>query len=123
MPDVAIPDLPALDLVTLDLATPDLSAPDFATPDFATPDLATPDLARPDFATPDLATPDLFMCPGDGGALCGSSCVDRLHDTSNCGACGHVCVGSETCSAGFCSPKYTWAVKAASLKLHPTIPA
>jgi hypothetical protein len=33
---------------------------------------------------------------------CGSSCVDTMSDSKNCGSCGKVCGGGEQCSAGAC---------------------
>jgi hypothetical protein len=44
----------------------------------------------------------------DGGGIacapgltaCGGACVDTSRDSHNCGGCGHVCSGSETCGGG-----------------------
>jgi hypothetical protein len=45
------------------------------------------------------------QCPYDGGAggnCCSNNCVDRKTDVANCGACGRLCAGSETCASGLC---------------------
>ena len=34
--------------------------------------------------------------------LCGDSCTSPLTDPNNCGVCGTVCAGGETCSSGAC---------------------
>lgn len=40
---------------------------------------------------------------GDACTTCGGSgCVDLSGDKANCGACGHACSGSFTCSGGHC---------------------
>jgi hypothetical protein len=36
---------------------------------------------------------------GNGASTCGSSCVDLLSDSSNCGTCGHGCKGG-ACTGG-----------------------
>jgi hypothetical protein len=38
-----------------------------------------------------------------GFAACSGICVDTSTDRSNCGTCGHKCVGNRTCSASVCS--------------------
>src|SRR5262249_52474960 len=108
-PDLAIPDLATPDLTTFDFATPDLTTFDFATPDLTTFDLVTHDLTTFDLTTHDLTTLDmttfdLFMC-SNNTVLCSGNCINVMStDATNCGACGHACHGSETCSAGLCSP-------------------
>jgi hypothetical protein len=41
-------------------------------------------------------------CPS-GQRLCGSACVDTQSNTMNCGACGTVCAGGQTCAMGVCA--------------------
>lgn len=50
-------------------------------------------------ASPDVAH-DASAC-GEGGAQCGSSCVDLQSSSAHCGACGHNCNGA-VCTAGAC---------------------
>ena len=40
-------------------------------------------------------------CPG-GGTRCNGVCTNISFDTLNCGGCGIVCAGGETCSGGVC---------------------
>jgi hypothetical protein len=43
------------------------------------------------------------LCPpGSGQTKCGDTCVDLQTDNDNCGSCGHVCVGSSSCTNGHC---------------------
>jgi hypothetical protein len=39
---------------------------------------------------------------GGVGTCCGSVCVDRSTDESNCGSCGHYCPASMSCKGGAC---------------------
>jgi hypothetical protein len=41
-------------------------------------------------------------CTG-GTSACNNACVNEQTDASNCGACGHPCLGG-TCSSGICQP-------------------
>ncbi|MBI5478292.1 MAG: hypothetical protein HY906_05515, partial [Deltaproteobacteria bacterium] len=43
-------------------------------------------------------------CARDGGVgtCCGSVCVDRTTDPTNCGSCGHYCSVGMTCKGGYC---------------------
>lgn len=45
----------------------------------------------------------ICACPMPGYSACGTSCVDRLTDETNCGTCGRVCTGSLVCLAGSCT--------------------
>jgi hypothetical protein len=46
-------------------------------------------------------------CPDNPGyTKCGDTCVNLQTDNSNCGTCGHVCVGPSSCSAGHCIVVY-----------------
>ncbi|MBN2194751.1 MAG: PHB depolymerase family esterase [Polyangiaceae bacterium] len=38
---------------------------------------------------------------------CGSTCVDLQNNSANCGACSHVCEGTEVCSLGVCAANCT----------------
>jgi hypothetical protein len=40
-------------------------------------------------------------CP-EGQAACGGVCIDITADSANCGGCGFVCAGGESCSSGVC---------------------
>jgi hypothetical protein len=52
-------------------------------------------------------------CPAPK-VICGQQCVDESSDPSNCGACGHGCLGGDCVDSG-CQP-----VEAASGQGHPT---
>ncbi len=68
----------------------------------------------------ECACPDGFICMGDGLnmcvpsdgdcpaglTLCNGSCTNLSFDTLNCGACGNVCGGGETCSGGVCQSPF-----------------
>jgi formylglycine-generating enzyme required for sulfatase activity len=41
-------------------------------------------------------------CP-TGSINCGGTCTDRSIDPNNCGACGNVCQGTESCTQGSCA--------------------
>ncbi|NVJ05811.1 EGF domain-containing protein [Myxococcus sp. AM001] len=51
-------------------------------------------------------TPGAYECVGGScqppEVQCGAQCVDLSSDASNCGACGNVCDGGDTCSEGVC---------------------
>jgi hypothetical protein len=51
-------------------------------------------------------------CPCDVSALCpaGYACVDETSDEANCGACGRVCPGQATCTAGACKCQPGYAI-------------
>ena len=38
-----------------------------------------------------------------GLATCSGACVDTASDRSNCGTCGHKCVGNHVCTSGVCT--------------------
>lgn len=42
-------------------------------------------------------------CMGAGETDCGSGCVDRRTDPTNCGRCGYACPLGTTCDMGRCS--------------------
>jgi hypothetical protein len=50
--------------------------------------------------------PDTGDCECQSGTtcVCGSTCVDPLNDDDNCGACGHRCGPTSTCTQGVCGP-------------------
>jgi alpha-tubulin suppressor-like RCC1 family protein len=39
--------------------------------------------------------------------LCNGTCVNTQTDPANCGACGNVCPGGNTCQSGMCTPTVT----------------
>ncbi|MFB3765924.1 MAG: hypothetical protein ACE14P_11860, partial [Methanotrichaceae archaeon] len=41
--------------------------------------------------------------PQAGYALCNGACISVLADNNNCGACGNVCTGGQTCINGACA--------------------
>jgi hypothetical protein len=46
-----------------------------------------------------------YSCEDDAGTVgtcCGAACVHRGSDPKNCGGCGNICVGAETCVSGDC---------------------
>lgn len=45
--------------------------------------------------------PDITVC-GEGQVCCNTTCVAIDSDPNNCGGCGVVCGGNETCTAGEC---------------------
>jgi hypothetical protein len=50
------------------------------------------------------AAPAAEDCAAQGLTECGGgTCVDTSGDSANCGGCGVVCQGDETCIAGFCT--------------------
>jgi hypothetical protein len=56
------------------------------------------------------AAPDTAGQGTDAGAGCDASggacaCIDLQSSSSNCGTCGHVCNGGESCSGGLCQPE------------------
>ena len=51
---------------------------------------------------PDAGTTEKDACCT--GTLCGSACIDLGSDLNNCGACGHVCADTDSCSNGACAP-------------------
>jgi hypothetical protein len=53
---------------------------------------------------------DACAC-GDGVPdLCEEACVDLASDDANCGACGHTCAPTSTCTKGVCGPLPTSVV-------------
>ena len=57
------------------------------------------------------------MCGCTGaGLMCGATCVNRLTDPKNCGACGHDCLGG-TCAMGACTPVSITPVQEAPINL------
>jgi hypothetical protein len=52
----------------------------------------------------------LVVACRDGGALCGSSCVDTASDHANCGGCAQACGAGEACVAGSCQCAASGAV-------------
>lgn len=74
-------------------------APD-VTMDVSTSDVVTMD--SPPADAPAEAPPDAPTCPSPG-TLCGSQCVDTSNSGTNCGMCGHDCLGG-TCASGTCQP-------------------
>jgi hypothetical protein len=44
-----------------------------------------------------------ITCCGDSLTACKGSCVDTNTDNDNCGACGHACPSSQTCTGGVCT--------------------
>jgi hypothetical protein len=41
------------------------------------------------------------LCSGSAWC-CAGECIDVMHDSNNCGFCGHVCVAPSTCNDGHC---------------------
>ena len=39
----------------------------------------------------------------DKDTVCAGVCVDTRTDSNNCGSCGNVCLGSDTCQNGVCT--------------------
>lgn len=46
--------------------------------------------------------PELKDCTADGAKECNGTCRDTMNDPWNCGACGNLCEGSESCVNGQC---------------------
>ncbi len=44
----------------------------------------------------------ICACPA-GSALCGNDCANLATDATNCGGCGLVCPGGQSCASGRCS--------------------
>ncbi len=63
-------------------------------------DAAQPaDAAQPDVTPPVDTGPS---CSAAGQIVCGGQCVDGQTDPTNCGGCGHACLG-QACTAGSCA--------------------
>lgn len=61
---------------------------------------AGPEAGRDAIATPVDVEPG---CDAGAPSRCGSACVDRDHDNTNCGTCGRVCAGAfSECVFGVC---------------------
>jgi len=55
-------------------------------------------------------------CACDAGLVqCGDACVDLAIDAANCGACGEVCSGDDTCVSGVCKPAFDCSIYDGSL--------
>ena len=68
----------------------------------AAEDVATADATDATDATEDEAAPDVADAPACDATSCNGSCVDLQTSGTNCGACGHDCLGA-TCTAGKCA--------------------
>ncbi len=54
-------------------------------------------------AAPFAFSAEQLVACAPGQTNCAGTCVDLQSDTSNCGTCGTVCAGAETCIGGACT--------------------
>jgi hypothetical protein len=70
------------------------------------PSQVPPKAPPPDAPPPPPQAPDAMNACRPGRTLCGSTCVDLEHESSNCGACNHACAsvdgGVARCERGLC---------------------
>ncbi len=101
--DTRMDTAPPTDTVGTD-TRPDTTPPtDTVLTDTVVTDTVLTDVVVTDTVLTDVVIPIDAMCPS-GQLLCVASCVYPDTDNNNCGTCGHVCLSTETCTAGTCAP-------------------
>lgn len=73
------------------------------TPDTTTSTGGTPATATGGAPAEPTVTDNGALTCSDGLTLCGDKCYDLNKDSNNCGVCGNVCLGGQSCQAGECT--------------------